>query len=208
MGRIDDARVVAATVTDAGRRAELEVNILFAMGDKEKMRGRLEQDADFGQDSTPLFMSMAGLTVAAIDLNAGLESGAARSRQAEVILAIAEMRAGRPERAKPLLQAASAELLVTDRSYYFVGLDILARIYQAEGKLAHAIKTLEGTLVRSSAAASNGSGLFWLMCQRQLAVFYRDAGRESDAARLENSLRDWLVLADTEFPLAQSLAGA
>ena len=41
-----------------------------------------------------------------------------------------------------------------------------------------------------------------------LDIFYREAGRESDAARLENSLRDWLVLADTEFPLAQSLAGA
>jgi len=115
------------------------------------------------------------------------------------------MQAGQPTLAKRRFRAATMELEISDRGYYFVALDMLSRIQKSEGQLVDAIGTLERTMVRADLAASNNAGLFWMMCQRQLAVLYRDAGREAEAVKIENSLRDRLVLSDDEFPLSRNL---
>lgn len=205
MGRLDEARTIAGAVADVDLRNEVEARILFAAGSEEELRGHLEEQASYRQDSTPLFLSMAGLTAEAIDLNNKLGSAQARAGQTDVILGIAEMQAGQPTLAKRRFRAATMELEISDRGYYFVALDMLSRIQKSEGQLVDAIGTLERTMVRADLAASNNAGLFWMMCQRQLAVLYRDAGREAEAVKIENSLRDRLVLSDDEFPLSRNL---
>lgn len=208
MGRLDSARDIVATVTDLDLRTELVAQILLASGARESMRQQLDSGMGFFQDSTPLLMSMAGLTDKAIDLNSRLGPPAERAGHTELILAIAELQAGRPDFARPLLRAAITELAVSDQSYYFVALDMFARVQQLEGRIGEAVSTLERTSVGDRVAAANNAAFFWMMCQRQLANFYRESGRGADAVRIENDLRDRLVLADADFPLLQSLTGA
>ena len=106
------------------------------------------------------------------------------------------------------LQAVTSVLEASDSGYYFVALDMLSGVLQSEGHLEDSIRVLEKTMPERESAAHNSSGLFWLMCQRKLAKQYRIAGRESDAIRLENELRDVLIFSDESFPLAQSLTNS
>jgi hypothetical protein len=85
---------------------------------------------------------------------------------------------------------------------------MLSAVLRSEGNLEEAIGVLEKTMPQREVAAFNKSGLFWLMCQRQLASQYREAGRESDAVGLENELRAVLMLSDESFPLLRSLNDA
>jgi ATP/maltotriose-dependent transcriptional regulator MalT len=181
LGRLDDARNLAADLDDSDRRNALQATIAFAAGDKTRIREVLE----------------AGIAIE--------ESAVARSN---VLLAMAAMRSGDIAAAKTRFRDATSELVVEDQGYYFVALDMLAAIIKTEGDLSGAIGLIERTMPQRNFAAHNQSGLFWLLCQRNLAKLYRDAGREGRAIQIEDELRSRFVLADKSFPLAQSLAGA
>jgi ATP/maltotriose-dependent transcriptional regulator MalT len=181
LGRLDDARNLAADLGDSDRRNALQATIAFAAGDQTRIHEVLE----------------AGIAIE--------ESALARSN---VLLAMAAVQIGDIAEAKARLRDATNELAVEDQGYFFVALDMLAAIIKTEGDLSGAISLVERTMPHRSFAAHNQSGLFWLICQRNLAKLYRDAGREGRAIQIEDELRSRFVLADKSFPLAQSLAGA
>lgn len=208
MGRVDDARRFAAVEPDSDRRYELQTRVLFALGDKDLMRAHLQSGDDFEDESTALFMAMAGLFDKAIALESALGTAETRSRKLDVILAMSSIESGDSMSAVSRLQAVTSVLEASDSGYYFVALDMLSGVLQSEGHLADSIRVLEKTMPERESAAHNSSGLFWLMCQRKLAKQYRIAGRESDAVRLENELRDVLIFSDESFPLAQSLTNS
>ena len=181
LGRIDDATALVANLPDGDLRNRLNLYVSFAGGDKSRARQVLE----------------AGNRIEG--------SSAARSN---VLLAMTAMQLGDVAEAKARLEDATSELVVEDQGYYFIALDMLSAVFKIEGNLTEAINVLERTMPQREFASYNRSGVFWLLCQRQLATLYRETGREADAAHLENELRDRLVLADDAFPLVQSLAGA
>lgn len=180
LGRVDDANTLLLGLSDTDLQRNLEARIAFASGDMTRVRDVLEA--------------------------AGTERPS--TAQAEVFNAMAAMKSGNMAEAKSRFEHASSELVVEDRGYFFVALDMLAALLQREGDLPAAVEVLEQTMPHRDAAARNRSGLFWLMCQRQLAKVYRELGRTDDAEELENVLRDFLILSDADFPLAQSLVVA
>jgi hypothetical protein len=178
MGRISDARELMENLPNGELRDALDARISFALGDMSRLPEVL----------------LAG--TAEEDLSPA---------QSNVLLGLAAMQAGNTVEANNNFRVASDELGVKDRGYFFVALDMLAGITMAEGNISNAINILESTMPTREAAVHNRSGLFWLICQRRLATFYRESGRETDAEQIEHSLRDWLELADDTFPLAVSL---
>ena len=181
LGRISDARELIAGLPDGNIRHALDAYILFAAGDKSRIREVLEAESSIGEASTA---------------------------KKDLILAMVAMMDGNGAEAKSRLQSATGKLVVEDQKYYFVALDMLSGVLNFEGDLRGAVNILERTMTTSDAAAHNRSSLVWLMCQRNLAILYRESGRESDAVEIEDVLRDWLVLADETFPLALSLVEA
>ena len=177
LGRIDDAKTLLVDLDESGTKRDSEARIAFAAGDMDRVRDVLK--ASRVEQST--------------------------SAQAEVFIAMAAMQAGNMAEAKSRFAHATSELVVGDSGYFFVALDMLASVLKAEGKLAEAIAVLEQTMPQRVAAAQNRSGLFWLMCQRNLARAYREIGRAEDADRVESELRDFLILSDATFPLSRSL---
>jgi len=163
LGRIDDAKTLLVDLDESGTKRDSEARIAFAAGDVNRVGDVLK--ASRVEQST--------------------------TAQAEVFIAMAAMQAGNMAEAKSRFTHATSELVVEDRGYFFVALDMLASLLKAEGKLAEAIDVLEQTMPQRAAAAQNRSGLFWLMCQRQLAKAYREVGRDNDADRVENELREF-----------------
>ena len=53
-------------------------------------------------------------------------------------------------------------------------------------------------------AATGGSGVFWLMCQWQLAKLYSQDSRGDDAGRIDAQRQRFMSLADETFPLANA----
>jgi hypothetical protein len=181
LGRISDARGLVAGLPDGDTRHALDAYILFAAGDKARIREVLEAES-------------------------GIEEASIAEK--DVILAMVAMMDSNVAEAKSRLQSATSKLVVEDQKYYFVALDMLSGVLKSEGDLGGAVNVLERTTTTRDAAAHNRSSLVWLICQRNLASLYRESGRESDAVQIEDVLRDWLVLADETFPLALSLADA
>jgi len=208
LGRIEDASQLVTGVEDRGRRRELQARIFFAAGDKAAMGQLLQEGGEFVDISTPLFMAMTGLFDEAIELNSRLESNDKRQARQDLILAMAAVANEDTTEAESRLKSAIDQFVESDQGYFFVALDMLSRMRHSEGRLGEAIGLLEETMAHRDVAAAHRSAFFWLMCQRQLAALYREAGREPDALKLENELRNRLTLADKTFPLGQSLAGA
>jgi hypothetical protein len=181
LGRISDARELVAGLPDGDTRHALDAYILFAAGDKARIREVLEAES-------------------------GIEEASIAEK--DVILAMAAMMDSNVAEAKSRLQSATSKLVVEDQKYYFVALDMLSGVLKSEGDLVGAVNVLERTMTTRDAAAHNRSSFVWLICQRNLASLYRESGRESDAVQIEDVLRDWLVLADETFPLALSLVEA
>lgn len=181
LGRIADARMLVADLPEGAPRIGLDARISFAAGNMESVSEVLKH----GENSDPYSRA-----------------------QSDVLLGMAAVSSGNFREAKALLQNATSELAVEDEGYFFVALDLLAGVLQSEGNLAGSIEILERTMPQRHAAARYRSGLFWLMCQRRLANLYREAGKNSLAEQVESELRDLLIFADEDFPLAQSLGGA
>jgi len=208
LGRIDDARVLTDKLQDSDLQLELQASISFAVGDTSRMRDLLSTGSNFTDPSTALLMSMVGLNDKALEVEARAEATDELTPRANVILAMAAMQADGKIEAKRRFRTATNELDVSDEGYYFVALDMYSRMLNSEGDLEGSIKVLENTMLQRDLAIRNGSTIFWLMCQRQLATLYRASGRDKDADELESVLRDRLALADESFPLRRSLGEA
>lgn len=87
----------------------------------------------------------------------------------------------------------------------FLGSETLAAAWKRKGDLARAVQVLERASERRSSAAFERSGAVWLRCRFQLAQLYREAGREKDARRIEEELRQLLALADLDHPIRREL---
>ncbi|MBT8077130.1 MAG: hypothetical protein KJO31_01075 [Gammaproteobacteria bacterium] len=209
LGQVRQARELVEELDDPANRHEIRAAVIFASGDKQGMKSHLAAGGNYDERLTPLLLSMAGFPERAVALQDELEKSGATSRsQGEVVRAIVALGAGQPDVAKAGLSRVVDRLTASDEAFYFVGPDMLAGILKGEGNLVAALSMLETTAPRRIEAAYHNSSLFWMMCQRQLANLYREAGRETEALRIEDELRDLLILADEQFPLAQSLKGA
>jgi hypothetical protein len=208
LGKLEEARGLIEQIDDAAERHELRAVVMFASGEKKGLKGHLASGKNYEEQFTALLLSMAGFPEQALALHDQLLASGMNTAQGAVVRAIIALGDGRPEFAKTELQSVVDKLAAEDQAYYFVGPDMLAKILETEGDLVGALSMLETTSSRRVEAAYNNSALFWMMCQRQLAKLYREAGRELEAIRIENNLRELLILADDDFPLAQSLKEA
>ncbi len=208
LGRIEDAIALSEKLLDIELRTELQAAISFANGDKESMRKLLETDSTFKESSTALLMSMVGLRDRAVELVSSAAVPEQLMPRMNVISAMAAMQAGDKKGAKEQFEAATKQLDISDAGYFFVATDMLAGIVKSEGDIDAAIGILENTMAQRDAAVRNGSAIFWLMCQKNLAAMYDQSSRKGEADALERKLRERLILADKSFPLAQSLIEA
>lgn len=208
IGRIDEARRYAAHISSAEYTIEMEAAIAFATGDMERTRDHLGSVDASGDAATALLMAIVGLGEPANNAIAALEDPDHAALFSNVIAGITAMQSGNTSLAESLFAAATEELSIDDGGYYFVAMDMLAKIRSARGDTEAALALLENTMQQRDPAIRNGSGIFWLMCQRNLAAMYREAGSEDAATDVETMLRERLALADPSFPLANSLSGA
>ena len=204
LGRIDDAMVIAEAVSDTNHRAELRASSLFASGQKEAMRAELEQVSSFQHQSTALLMAMAGLADKALAGVAELGTVEEQRMRSLVIQGMAAMQAGDPAAARSRLNVAALTLDIEDQSFFFVALDLLAGLHLQDGDVGLAIEVLEGTMGKRKRAASGGSGIFFLMCQWQLAKLYVEDERIDDAKRIDGDRRHFMSIANESFPLANA----
>jgi tetratricopeptide (TPR) repeat protein len=114
---------------------------------------------------------------------------------------------GHTAKAIPLLEEGLQATSPSGTFTFFLGVEALARTWEAEGNLPEAIETLE----RASAGKSSAGivrGFAWMRVRWRLAQFYRKAGREQDAQRIEAELRKLLACADPDFPMLVQLKGS
>jgi hypothetical protein len=102
-----------------------------------------------------------------------------------VVQGMAAMQAGDLAAARSRLNVAALTLDIEDQAFFFVALDLLSGLHLKDGDLGLAIEVLEGTMGKRKLAASGGSGIFWLMCQWQLAKLYAQDQRADDARRID-----------------------
>ena len=200
-----EAKILLERLSDSKQRNELRARFLFASGDKDKLKNHLASGKEFNEDVSALLMAISGLSEEALELHNELRARGMSDAKGAVIRARVAFGDGDLGLALSELQKAVADLTLDDQAFYFVGHDLLAVVVKANGQLNEAIRVLERATARRENAAFNNSGLFWLMCQRQLARLYREADREFDATLIEDELRELLGLADGTFPLLASL---
>jgi hypothetical protein len=205
LGRIGEAADLINLVSDPGLRREMRAAFLFTSGDMEGLRKYLASDADLGTNTSALLMTMVGLPDEAMLLLEELQSEGMNQASAAVIRARVALDSGDSDAVKVELHGAVEDLSLEDREFFFVGLETLAEVLNSSGQLVDAIRVLERTSPTRNDAVFNETGIYWLMCQRQLARLYRSAGRNYDAAAIEGELLKLLALADQDFFLRTSL---
>ena len=201
LGRIGESRTIGEMMMDPGQQFEATASALFAAGDMSGLKLHLSDDRRTNSASTTLFLTITGL----ISADDASQVDHLNNQQRAVIQAMMDTQKGDVKAAVDLLQETVADLALEDRAYFFVGQDMLAKLLHKQGELTDAIRVLERTTANPAGAALNNSGLFWMICQRQLAKLYRAADREYEAMRIEDQLRQLLVAADEYFPLASEL---
>ena len=204
LGRLDDAMVIAEAVNDANHRAELRAAILFAGGQNEAMREELVKISAFEHESTALLMAMAGLADKALEGIGTMGTAEEQRLRSLVIQGMAAMQAGDLAAARSRLNVAALTLDIEDQAFFFVALDMLSGLHVKDGNLGLAIEVLEGTMGKRKRAASGGSGIFFLMCQWQLAKLYAQDQRSDDARRIDEERRHFMSIANESFPLASA----
>ena len=91
---------------------------------------------------------------------------------------------------------------------YFMGSEILAKALREQGDSGQAIQVIKAALEKKSRLLLEQSlltGPLWLKLQAQLAQLYRELGRDADARKIEDELRQRLALADADHPILRQL---
>jgi hypothetical protein len=105
----------------------------------------------------------------------------------------------------PVLYDGATWLFGPAGSQTFFAAMQLADTLTANGNLAEAIATLEGTVSDRVAVISSNTPNRWLRANAQLASLYRRNGREDQARAIEVRLLKLLAHADADHPLAAQL---
>lgn len=199
MGRINEAEQLFGQVTDQARRYELQARVLFARGNAEKLKKHLAAGSGYTDPFTVMMLSMAGMATEAKAAFAALPSDHVTGTEVAIIEAALAMHEQSPAVPISQLEKIIGKLRPSDEEFFFLGLDMYARLLLERGQVSAAISTLEITAVKQQTAAFNDAGLFWLMCQQRLAQFYHAAGRNDDAAAIDRQLLHMLQVADAEY---------
>ena len=92
---------------------------------------------------------------------------------------------------------------------YFMGSEILAEAWRAEGELGKAVQVLESAAEKEVLLLADQSspltGALWVRVQAQLAEYYRKMGRDAEARKIEEKLRALLASADPDHPILRQL---
>ncbi len=92
---------------------------------------------------------------------------------------------------------------------YFMGSEILAEAWRAQGNLGKAVQVLKGAsekkLLLLADQSSPLTGALWLRVQGQLAQLYRAMSRDAEGRKIEEKLRRLLALADADHPILLQL---
>lgn len=203
LGRIDDANEWLALVDDSVTRRAIRAELLFAAAQISELRTHLAAVKRSRESLLPFLAVVSGLEGESPDTRYVAFDGILSNRQQAVLKGVVAFRQGRIDAARAILEPTVAGLTPGDGSYYFIGMDVLAQVLDAQGDIFGAVALLENTAPKRYAAAFHGTGLFWLMCQKQLAVFYDKAGQDRNALRIRKDLSQLLHIADDGFPLAQ-----
>lgn len=199
MGRFDEAGELFDQITDQKRRYEVRARVLFARGDTQRWSEYLAAGSGYTDPFTVILLSMADMTDEASDVFAALPGEHVTDTQDAIIRAALAWNEQEPEVSIAHLEKTISRLRPGDEEFFFIGLDMYARLMKERGQLPAAISALEITAVKQQTAAFNDAGLFWLKCQQRLAQFYHAAGRNDDAAAIDLQLRKMLEFADTEY---------
>ncbi len=196
MGRPVEAGEMFDQLTDPQRRHELKARVLFASGEKEAWGQHLSRAARLDDPFTVVLLAMAGRPAEARRAFEGLERDALSPAQLAVLEAALDWQGDRHGAASERLARHVGQLAPADREFFFLGLDMYARLLKDAGELPAAINALEITAVKQQVAAFNDAGLFWIKCQERLAAFYAAAGRSEEAAAVQRELERMLVFAE------------
>jgi hypothetical protein len=204
LGRAGEAMVIADAIMDPAQRAQVRALIFLASGEKQNMQDELARVDKRPGSAGALLLAMSGQAAEAMAVSSlhGLDEST--STRARVVEGLAKIQAGEIVEARNKLSVSSLVLEPGDRAYFFVALDALAGTYKAQGDIGQAIEVLEETMSRRLDAAVHGDGIFWLMCQRNLAQLYAANDRPDDAAAINSEIRRMMVAADESFPLARA----
>jgi serine/threonine protein kinase len=92
---------------------------------------------------------------------------------------------------------------------YFMGSEILAEAWRAEGELGKAVQVLESAAEKEVLLLADQSspltGALWVRVQAQLAEYYRKMGRDAEARKIEEKLRALLAYAEPDHPIRRQL---
>jgi len=92
---------------------------------------------------------------------------------------------------------------------FFMGSEILAEAWRAQGNLGKAVQVLEGAaekeLLLLADQSSPLTGALWVRVQGQLAQLYREMSRDAEGRKIEEKLRALLAYADPDHPILRQL---
>jgi DNA-binding winged helix-turn-helix (wHTH) protein/tetratricopeptide (TPR) repeat protein len=186
----------------------------LARDDRESLRkysGMLGGGGDLlNTPMPPILMARAGLLSEAQEaisrrersgdwMTDALSGGAVKVMKGELALA-----QGHGSKAIGLLEEGLQVINQPGTFAFFLAVEALARVREAEGNLPEAI----GTLEKASAERPRVQilhGFAWIRIQWRLAQLYRKVGRLQDAQRIEAELRELLANADADFPMLVQL---
>ena len=206
MGRLKEASELFDQITDQKRRYELQARVMFARGDMQAWSEHLASGNSYTDPFTVMLLALAGMTAEASDAFAALPDEKVTETESAIIRAALALNERDADFAIAQVEKTLAQLRPSDEEFYFLGLDMYARLMKERGQLPAAISTLEITAFKQQTAAFNDAGLFWLMCQKQLAQFYRAAGRNNDAAAIDFQLQKMFKYADGDHVAHRSSA--
>ncbi len=92
---------------------------------------------------------------------------------------------------------------------FFMGSEIMAEAWRAQGNLGKAVQVLEDAaekeLLLLADQSSPLTGALWVRAQGQLAQLYHEMDRDEDAQKIEEKLRALLAYADPDHPILRQL---
>ena len=91
------------------------------------------------------------------------------------------------------------------RNHYLTASEILAEAYRLQGDLVKTIQLLEQASTNMSGFLPILHSPLWLRIQAQLAQLYREMGRDAEARKIEEKLRNLLAYADPDHPILRQL---
>lgn len=205
-GRLDEAERWFRRISDPVDRHEQLSLVKLAGKDMPGLRQHLLSGKSYRDPFTAMLLSHLGLPEEAGRLLADLETRGASPVRIEIARGRVDLASGREARGIRRLQETVGELRSSGDHVFFAGADALAMALKQRGDLPAALEALEMTSPQRTVAAFAGRGMFWIICQFNLAKLYREAGREADAQAIEDELRGLLEHADPDHPILLALS--